>query len=200
MMKEHRDDTIDYQESSDILELGEFLHMRPMQDGVLEFVRTEIARYQARLDQLGIQFFSAEEMLFLGGKHHAPGHPCSGKNALPQENLWRNMDATVAELDKLRTELGTQLFINSTYRNDAYNRCVKGATNSKHKDFNAIDFRSNSLAPREVARALKLRRDAGHFVGGIGIYNTFVHIDTRDVNKNFKGDTTPMADFNYVFA
>ena len=109
------------------------------------------------------------------------------------------MDKTIIQLDKLRKKLGSPLLINSTYRNKAYNKCIGGAPKSVHMKFNAIDFKSNIIAPREVARILRLRRDKGHFKGGIGVYNTFVHIDTRGTNANFKGATTPQSDFDYVF-
>ena len=193
------DGTVDFDETSDELELGEFLHRKPLQDGALDFLRSSIVMYQERLDTLGITNFSAEELFFLGGKNYKNGHKCEGKNNTPSEELWPNMDATIVELDNFRDQLGSALYINSAYRNKDYNKCVKGAEGSLHMEFKAIDFKSNTITPRDVARGLRFRRDSGHFKGGIGIYNTFVHIDTRGENRNFKGDTTPMSDYNYVF-
>lgn len=109
------------------------------------------------------------------------------------------MDATIIELDAFRTEISSPLFVNSAFRNRDYNKCVLGASQSLHMSFRAIDFRSNIIAARDLARSLRIRRDDGYFQGGIGIYNTFVHIDTRGENKNFKGKNTPMSDFDYVF-
>lgn len=194
------DETIDYDEETDVLDIGIFLNQRPFQDGYESFLRTSTAEYQLHLDEIGIKHFSSEEVLFLGGSHHIPGHRCSNKNNIPESNLWSNMDATILELDALREQIGSPLFINSGYRNFDYNQCVGGASKSFHKQFKAIDFRSNTITPREVARTLRLRRDQGTFKGGIGIYNSFVHIDTRGENRSFKGRTTPMSDFEYVFS
>lgn len=154
---------------------------------------------QSWLDGLGVEHFKASEVGFLGGKHHISGHECEGLNEPANEDLWANMEQTIVVLEKFRVHLGVPMRINSAFRNQPYNKCVGGRSGSLHKNFNAIDFTTSAMDPRELALNLRKFRDDDEFVGGIGVYNTFVHIDTRGENKNFKGKTTPQADFDYVF-
>lgn len=84
------------------------------------------------------------------------------------------------QLQALRNHLGKPININSGYRSPAYNRRVGGAVNSQHLIGKAADIRVFGAKPEMVAQAIELLIAKGAMgQGGIGIYNTFVHYDTR---------------------
>lgn len=135
---------------------------------------------------LGLRHFVADELLFLGNQHGAGS--CKGLNDYPPEILWRNIAPTLAVLDKLREELGAPMHFLSLYRAPAYNRCIDGsATNSFHMRYQAIDFVCDVGRPSVWAGKLREYRSRGVFSGGIGVYNSFVHCDTRGVNRDWTG-------------
>jgi len=64
--------------------------------------------------------------------------------------------------------------ISSGFRTEAHNRRVGGATNSQHLRGTAADITVRGVAPLAVAQF------AEHLgMGGIGLYATFTHVDTR---------------------
>ncbi|MEH2622718.1 peptidoglycan hydrolase-like protein with peptidoglycan-binding domain [Bradyrhizobium sp. AZCC 1719] len=135
---------------------------------------------------LGLRHFVADELLFLGNQNGAGS--CKGLNEYPPEILWRNIAPTVAVLDKLREELGAPMHFLSLYRAPAYNRCIDGsATNSFHMRYQAIDFVCDVGRPSIWAGKLREYRSRGVFSGGIGVYSSFVHCDTRGVNRDWTG-------------
>jgi hypothetical protein len=135
---------------------------------------------------LGLRHFVADELLFLGNQHNAGS--CKGLNDYPAETLWRSIAPTVAVLDKLREELGAPIHFLSIYRAPPYNKCIDGsATNSFHMRFQAIDFVCDVGNPGSWAAKLREYRVRGVFAGGIGVYRTFVHCDTRGVNRDWTG-------------
>jgi peptidoglycan hydrolase-like protein with peptidoglycan-binding domain len=147
----------------------------PLHSRFLEFVAT-----------LGLRHFVADELLFLGNQNGAGS--CKDLNDYPPEILWRNIAPTVAVLDKLREELGAQMHFLSLYRAPPYNRCIDGsATNSFHMRYQAIDFMCDVGRPSDWAGKLREYRNRGVFAGGIGVYRTFVHCDTRGVNRDWTG-------------
>lgn len=108
-------------------------------------------------------------------------------NTLPPRELWRNMPASLFVADEIRHRLGRPLnFITSAYRNPAYNRQCGGASRSWHTQNCALDlvYEGGSRAAYEIALEL---REEGFFQGGIGLYDTFIHIDTRGKNASWTG-------------
>lgn len=106
-------------------------------------------------------------------------------NTFPPKSKWKNMVATIKLVDRLRADIGMPIRLTSSYRSKAYNDNCGGAPKSLHKEFNAIDLQVDGLKPSYVYARLKKYRDAGEFEGGIGKYNTFVHIDTRGTNADW---------------
>ena len=142
----------------------------------------DYADFDAFIRSLNLANFGTDEFLVLGGAHKTPGGPCAGKNTYPPRNLWNNIIQTAWILDHLRDRLGKPLVITNAYRSPAYNACIDGATNSQHMKFAALDFKVPGMNAAEVAMALRWLRDKeGQFKGGIGRYNSFVHVDTRGV-------------------
>lgn len=166
--------------------------------GAAALVWPDYTDFDAFIRELGLQHFSTDEFLILGGAHNGSG-PCSGKNTFPPRHLWHNIAATAQVLDTFRARIGKGVAITNAYRSPAYNACIPGsATNSLHMQFNALDFKVSGMAAPDAAMALRVMRDReGLFVGGIGRYNSFTHIDTRGSNatwpQNFRNENVPNA-------
>lgn len=82
----------------------------------------------------------------------------------------------VCLLQLIRDNIGKPLIINSAYRTEEYNKKVGGAKNSYHIKGRAFDVshaNTNVEILRDYASTLK--------INGIIVYNTWVHIDTRDL-------------------
>jgi lysozyme len=136
-------------------------------------------------DRVQLRHFSARELLFKGASHFKRGSRSFGLNTDPPEALWDNILPTIKVLDQLRHELGAPIRIISAYRSPAYNRSIDGALRSQHTEFTAIDFTSSRGRPVLWAQELKEMRHDGDFSGGIGLYRTFVHVDTRGWNADW---------------
>jgi uncharacterized protein YcbK (DUF882 family) len=86
-------------------------------------------------------------------------------------------------LQKIRTHFGVAVTITSAYRTPTHNKCVGGTTYSQHLYGKAADIKVKNVSPQKVAAyAEKLLPSKG----GIGIYNTFTHIDVRNNCSRWK--------------
>ncbi len=130
-----------------------------------------------------IEHFNWKELLFKGASNAR-----YKSNTDPDKSLYPNVVPLVNVLEKIRKELNAPVQLISVYRSPAYNRDVGGASASRHKEFDAADFKvlgaSAGTSQRWYEVAKKLR-DRGEFAGGIGVYRTFVHIDTRGENADW---------------
>lgn len=130
------------------------------------------------LTKEGIKHFTANELFFRGASDET-----LHLNTEPPEELWSNMIPTAKVANEARERMGSSLVIKSAYRAPAYNRRIGGARFSQHMRFCALDLGTSS--PAKLYRILlEMRRD-GKFKGGLGLYNSFVHLDTRGVNANW---------------
>lgn len=90
----------------------------------------------------------------------------------------------VTVLQKIRTHFGKAVTITSAYRTPGKNKAVGGQTYSQHLYGKAADIKVKGIAPKTVAAyAEKLLPKRG----GIGIYATFVHVDTRTTKARWRG-------------
>jgi len=78
----------------------------------------------------------------------------------------------VLELQGLRNLLNKPVKILSAYRCPKHNDLVGGEKNSMHMYGLATDISVAGLAPEEILAAAKI-------FDGVGIYDTFVHVDSR---------------------
>jgi len=78
-------------------------------------------------------------------------------------------------LQALRTEIGLPFHVNSGYRSPEYNKKVGGAPNSFHMQGMAFDISLSNLN-----RGIMTEKAEDYGFNGIGQYNSFIHIDTRD--------------------
>ena len=92
-------------------------------------------------------------------------------------------DDLVNLLENIRVHYGKPLHITSGYRTVAYNAKQKGSSpKSQHCNGLAADIWVEGHTPAEVyAYADKLLGEHG----GLGIYNTFVHVDVRADKSRF---------------
>lgn len=96
-------------------------------------------------------------------------------------------------LEPLRKKYGS-VHINSGYRTRAYNARIGGESNSFHiytmHDGNdqAADITCARGNPRDWHRTLNtIRARKRNGRGGLGLYNTFVHVDVRDYKADWRG-------------
>ena len=149
----------------------------------------EFAGFDEFISSLGLRYFKPYEFLVKGGKHSNPNSAAFGLNSDPPKKLWENISETAKILDELRHRLQRPIVMTSVYRSPEYNSAIGGASNSLHMKFNAIDFtvRGSPIGPSEWAAVLREMRSKGMFSGGIGVYSTFVHLDTRGTNADWNG-------------
>lgn len=77
--------------------------------------------------------------------------------------------------DRMARALGTRITVNSGYRDRRYNASIGGASNSKHMYGKAMDLSYIGGSAEERRRMLTAAIEAG--AQGIGLYNSFMHID-----------------------
>ena len=88
-------------------------------------------------------------------------------------------------LQKIRNHFGRSVTITSAYRTPTRNKAVGGTTYSQHLYGRAADIKVSGVSPKKVAAyAEKLLSGKG----GIGIYSTFTHIDTRTTKSRWCGE------------
>ena len=86
-------------------------------------------------------------------------------------------DELVAVLEKARRHFGKAIKINSGYRTVAYNSTLKNASpKSQHTHGNAADIVVSDVKPIDVYNYFNETYPDTY---GVGIYDTFVHIDAR---------------------
>lgn len=103
------------------------------------------------------------------------------------EGLENNIIPTAKVLDELRHVFGSPIYVNSSYRSPAYNKLVGGARTSLHLKYNAIDFTVKDNSKLPMLYGLLEEWDRTHKFDflpkagsmGLGLYDTFIHLDTR---------------------
>lgn len=107
-------------------------------------------------------------------------------NTLPPPELWGSMTPTLLLADELAHRLEAPLLeVTSAYRSPEYNAQIQGAAEgSFHVRNQALDLKFDCPVSRVAATAHRMREE-GLFLGGIGIYPTFLHLDTRGHNADW---------------
>jgi hypothetical protein len=130
-----------------------------------------IPDFDALLRGYDVRYFTARELCPVGrlaGGVVLKAPPCG---------IWGNILPTVRILDELRAFYGKPVIVNSGYRDAAYNRAVGSTPGSMHTQFRALDFSIAAIQPRSLYEWLDRHREADRI--GLGLYPTFVHLDTR---------------------
>ena len=87
-------------------------------------------------------------------------------------------------LQTIRNHFGKPVTINSGYRTVNKNKACGGATYSQHLYGTAADITVKGVSPKMVAIYAETLLPKK---GGIGIYDTFTHIDVREVKSRWNG-------------
>lgn len=104
---------------------------------------------------------------------------CEDGTKIPKEYI-DNVNELMMNLQILRDELGVPIYINSGYRTPEYNKKIGGSTKSQHLLAKAADIRTDKHSSKEIYDTiLKLIKENKMEEGGLGLYSTFVHYDTR---------------------
>ncbi len=129
-----------------------------------------------------VQNFAWHEFL-VKGRNHAQ----NGLNTDPPRQLWSKVINLAEVLDKFRAAIGAPVVLTSVYRSRKYNESLSGsARRSQHMEFTAADFKVPGQGNTgQWADRMKQLRAQGEFEGGIGIYNTFVHVDVRGTRADW---------------
>jgi len=91
-----------------------------------------------------------------------------------------NVIELIDNLNVLRQELGSPLYVNSGYRSPEHNKSIGGSLNSQHLTGKAADIRSNEYTPKQIEEKIEELIKVGKMKqGGLSAYNTFVHYDIR---------------------
>ena len=89
-------------------------------------------------------------------------------------------------LEEFRKRIGHPVRLASVYRSPEYNKSVGGKPDSQHLQFRAADLQVPGHGGSQLwADMLSAMRSEGFFSGGIGIYGTFVHVDSRGQNADW---------------
>jgi lysozyme family protein len=128
-----------------------------------------------------VQHFKWQQFLVKGATHAV-----NGLNTDPPREKWDNVVPLVRVLEEFSKRIGDPVRLTNVYRSPAYNRSVGGAKDSQHVQFRATDVQVPGRGGSQLwADTFRAMRREGFFSGGIGIYNTFVHVDTRGRNKDW---------------
>lgn len=112
-------------------------------------------------------------------RHGIPGE------SYPDEWLESRLKPLCGALETIRSEIGAPLRILSGYRSVEYNRAVYEAvgqppTDSQHSKGNAADIMAIGVKAEELHETtLRLYKEGKIRIGGLGKYNTFIHVDIR---------------------
>lgn len=90
----------------------------------------------------------------------------------------------VTILQKIRTHFGRAVTITSAYRTPPRNKSVGGTAYSMHLYGMAADIKIGGISPKKVGEYAETLL---HNKGGIGIYDTFTHIDVRTTKSRWQG-------------
>lgn len=99
----------------------------------------------------------------------------------PEEWLESRLLPLAQALEIVRATLDDRTIrIISGYRPEEYNRAIGGATLSQHVQGRAADIVVDGVDATQVYRSIRALHRAGKIrIGGLGVYDSFVHVDTR---------------------
>lgn len=102
------------------------------------------------------------------------------------DNVLSNVKCLSINLQVLRDSLNKPITINSAYRSPLHNKRVGGSPNSQHLLGKAGDLVVKGMRPIDLYNHIESLIDKGVMMeGGLGLYNTFVHYDTRGVKARW---------------
>jgi uncharacterized protein YcbK (DUF882 family) len=82
-------------------------------------------------------------------------------------------------LQEVRSRVATPITINSSCRCSKHNDAVGGSAKSQHLKGRAADICVAGMSTEELASHVAVVLEEKQIDGGLGLYDTFVHVDTR---------------------
>ena len=110
-----------------------------------------------------IEFFDTKEFESKDGKPSPYGETVVAKEL-------------IVRLNAIRSRFGKPIIVNSAYRSPEHNKAVGGVSNSQPVLGTAADIRPEDL--KDLPELQKICDEMNPH-GGVGLYNTFVHVDVR---------------------
>ena len=108
--------------------------------------------------------------------------------SMPEGELESNVRELAENLQVLRDYIGKPIRIISGYRSPSYNTKIGGAKGSQHMKARASDIKNKGVEPREIHGIIEgLIAEGKMKQGGLGLYPTFVHYDTRGHRARWNG-------------
>lgn len=93
----------------------------------------------------------------------------------------------VSNLQQLRDKIGQTIIVNSWYRCEYHNENIGGEIWSMHRYGIATDIR---LKNGNINDHIPLIESIFQY-GGVGIYDTFIHVDSRGFRARWNNSTKP---------
>ncbi len=125
--------------------------------------------------------------LLLGPSPHLSWDEMDCNNGVVYPERWRRTRAVplAREFELIRAEVGGPIGINSAFRTHAYNLASKGSRFSQHVEGRGLDLAvpSSLTMPEFLDIVLVVARRNGSLLKGIGVYPSFIHIDTRVLDR-----------------
>ena len=101
------------------------------------------------------------------------------------EFVKKNVQELAENLQVIRDVYG-KIGLTNAYRCKEHNADVGGSVNSQHLKGKAADIKSSDIKPKDMAAIVDdLMKCESFELGGIGIYNTFTHVDIRGVRARW---------------
>jgi uncharacterized protein YcbK (DUF882 family) len=111
-------------------------------------------------------------------------------------NLIEKVKEVLTNIQVLRDALNVPISIMSGYRSPERNAAVGGATKSQHMEGNAVDLQCKVKTPLEMYNMVeKLIKEGKMKQGGLGIYDGWIHYDTRGVRARWDDRTQGKGKF-----
>jgi uncharacterized protein YcbK (DUF882 family) len=120
---------------------------------------------------------------------------CHDEGRTPYPECWREERAIplAKAFERIRELCGFPILVNSGYRTFDYNWKIGGAAKSQHMEGRALDLSPvffTEVNLRKILAAAKQSRTEG-LITAIGVYPTFIHMDTRPgTPRNWGGSRT----------
>tara|TARA_R110000803_G_C11975935_1_gene320168 strand:- start:747 stop:1130 length:384 start_codon:yes stop_codon:yes gene_type:complete len=112
---------------------------------------------------------------------------CRDKTITPM-HVRANIQHLATALETIHNFYAKPILVHSGYRSASYNNVVGGSSKSFHLLGKAADISIEGVEPRALARLLAFCMQMNIIpTGGLGIYKTFVHYDTRGYFVTWKG-------------
>jgi uncharacterized protein YcbK (DUF882 family) len=156
-----------------------------------------VERLQAQLDEAGVRYFNAAELIYLPKLDRFAG------NREVDPNIFRNLVAVARVADYVRGELGLPLNVVSAYRPREYNALVNGSARSQHLLGKALDLNlvEQDRTPEKIDRlrhiVVRLWAQRVMGFGGLGLYErpTYrIHVDVGPHVSWRRGEVDPILD------